>query len=57
MPSQNTRSGTRSSVETPGERFYVAFPYAMYFRVYDEVVVVVACMHGRRNPRRWQVRT
>ena len=32
------------------------FPYAMYFRVYDEVVVVVACMHGRRNPRRWQVR-
>jgi len=33
------------------------FPYAIYFRVYDEVVVVVACMHGRRNPRRWQVRT
>ena len=32
------------------------FPYAMYFRVYDEVVVVIACMHGRRNPRRWQVR-
>ena len=33
------------------------FPYAMYFRIYDDVVVVVACMHGRRNPRRWQVRT
>jgi plasmid stabilization system protein ParE len=33
------------------------FPYAMYFRVYDEVIVVVACMHGRRNPRRWQLRT
>ena len=33
------------------------FPYAIYFRIYDEVVVVVACMHGRRNPRRWQVRT
>jgi len=33
------------------------FPYAIYFRTYDEVVVVVACMHGRRNPRRWQVRT
>lgn len=33
------------------------FPYAMYFRIYDEVVVVVACMHGRRNPRRWQGRT
>jgi plasmid stabilization system protein ParE len=33
------------------------FPYAMYFRIYGEVIVVVACMHGRRNPRRWQVRT
>ena len=33
------------------------FPYALYFRIYDEVIVVVACMHGRRNPRRWQVRT
>ena len=33
------------------------FPYAVYFRVYGEVAVVVACMHGRRNPRRWQVRT
>lgn len=32
------------------------FPYAMYFRIYDNVIVVVACMHGRRNPRRWQVR-
>ena len=33
------------------------FPYAIYFRIYDEVIVVVACMHGRRNPRRWQART
>ena len=32
------------------------FPYAIYFRNYDEVIVVVACMHGRRNPRRWQAR-
>jgi len=32
------------------------FPYAIYFRIYDDVIVVVACMHGRRNPRRWQVR-
>ena len=32
------------------------FPYALYFRIYDDVIVVVACMHGRRNPRRWQVR-
>ena len=33
------------------------FPYAVYFRIYDEAIVVVACMHGRRNPRRWQART
>ena len=33
------------------------FPYAIYFRIYDEVIVIVACMHGCRNPRRWQVRT
>jgi len=33
------------------------FPYAVFFRTYDEIVVIVACMHGRRNPRRWQVRT
>jgi plasmid stabilization system protein ParE len=32
------------------------FPYAVYYRVYDDVVVVVACMHGRRNPTRWQSR-
>jgi plasmid stabilization system protein ParE len=33
------------------------FPYAVFYRVYDKTVVVVACMHGHRNPRRWQHRT
>jgi plasmid stabilization system protein ParE len=33
------------------------FPYAILYRVYGEVVVVVACMHGRRDPRRWASRT
>lgn len=33
------------------------FPYQIFYRVYDEVVVVVACMHGRRDPRRWRFRT
>jgi plasmid stabilization system protein ParE len=32
------------------------FPYAIYYRIYGDLIVVVACMHGRRNPRRWQVR-
>ena len=32
------------------------FPYAVFFRSYDETIVVIACMHGRRNPRRWKAR-
>ncbi len=30
------------------------FPYGIFYRVYDELIVVVACMHGRRDPRRWR---
>jgi plasmid stabilization system protein ParE len=33
------------------------FPYCVYYRVYGDIIVVVACMHGRRDPRRWQSRT
>ena len=33
------------------------FPYAVFYRVYPRVIVVVACMHGRRNPLRWKERT
>ena len=32
------------------------FPYQIFYRVYDEAVVVVACMHGRRDPIRWKSR-
>ena len=32
------------------------FPYAIFYRLYDENVIVIACMHGRRNPRRWKGR-
>ena len=32
------------------------FPYQLFYRVYDEAIVVVACMHGRRNPIRWRSR-
>jgi plasmid stabilization system protein ParE len=32
------------------------FPYGLYYRIYPDAVVVVACMHGRRNPRRWKAR-
>ena len=33
------------------------FPYAVLYRVYGETIVVVACLHGRRDPKRWQERT
>jgi len=33
------------------------FPYAIFYRVFGEVVIVVACMHGRRNPGRWKSRS
>jgi len=32
------------------------FPYSLFYRIIDDEVVVVACMHGRRHPRRWQSR-
>ncbi len=32
------------------------FPYAIFYRVYPNAVVVVACMHGRRDPLRWRGR-
>ena len=33
------------------------FPFAVYFRLEAEAIVVVAVMHGSRNPRRWKFRT
>jgi toxin ParE1/3/4 len=32
------------------------FPYAVYFRPTADETVVLAVMHGRRNPRRWRSR-
>ena len=32
------------------------FPYAIYFRASDEIVVVLAVLHLRRNPKIWQGR-
>jgi plasmid stabilization system protein ParE len=33
------------------------FPYRIFYRIVNDEIVVVACMHGARNPRRWQSRT
>jgi len=32
------------------------FPYGIFFEVQEHRIVVMACFHGRRNPRRWQSR-
>jgi len=32
------------------------FPYAVYFRPIDAEIIVLAVMHGRRNPRHWRSR-
>ena len=32
------------------------FPYAIFYRLYGETIIVVACMHGRRDPKRWKGR-
>ena len=33
------------------------FPYALFFRVETDALVVIACFHGSRDPQQWQRRT
>ena len=33
------------------------FPYAVFFVARADLVSVVACLHARRDPRRWQERS
>lgn len=33
------------------------FPFSVYFRVESATIVVVAVIHGSRNPHRWKSRT
>lgn len=32
------------------------FPYALFYRITGEGIIIVACMHGKRNPDHWQIR-
>jgi plasmid stabilization system protein ParE len=32
------------------------FPYGIFFEAQEHRIVVIACFHGRRNPRHWQSR-
>ena len=33
------------------------FPYGLFYRIYGDTIVIVACMHAKRDPRRWQCRS
>jgi len=33
------------------------FPYSVFFVVTPDLVSVIACLHARRDPRRWQERS
>jgi len=35
----------------------VRFPYGVFYRLYNDVVVIVACLHGQRDPKQWRSRT
>jgi len=32
------------------------FPYGLFFLIKETRIVVIACFHGHRNPRHWQIR-
>ncbi len=33
------------------------FPYALFFHVEDDALIVIACFHASRDPSQWQKRT
>ena len=32
------------------------FPYGLYYRMMDECILIVACIHAKRHPRTWRTR-
>jgi len=32
------------------------FPYLLFFNIEKDRIMVHACFHGKRNPKRWQAR-
>lgn len=36
--------------------FVQRFPYGLYYQIEAERILLIACFHGKRNPRRWQSR-
>jgi plasmid stabilization system protein ParE len=48
----------RFAVVHKGKRraFVRRFPYSLIYLVEDARIVMIACFHGKRNPRHWQRR-
>ena len=32
------------------------FPYGIFFEIQEHRILIIACFHGRRKPKRWQRR-
>ncbi|HET9407441.1 MAG TPA: type II toxin-antitoxin system RelE/ParE family toxin [Candidatus Sulfotelmatobacter sp.] len=32
------------------------FPHGIFFELQEHRILIIACFHGRRNPKRWQER-
>lgn len=32
------------------------FPYSIFYRIVSSQIVVIACFHGKRNPKVWRLR-
>jgi plasmid stabilization system protein ParE len=32
------------------------FPYGLVYRIVDDQIVILACIHAKRNPRVWKAR-
>lgn len=32
------------------------FPYALYYRILEQQIVVIGCIHAKRHPRTWRSR-
>lgn len=33
------------------------FPFAIYYRILERIILIIAVMHGSRNPLRWKERS
>jgi len=52
-----SRPATYPVIHRSTRRFLLPkFPYALYYRILDEGIVVVGCIHAKRNPRTWRSR-